>query len=161
MTTPPHPAGDHIGVTKRALWYGLEVEGPQCLGRPTAFLDAWPGPDDLRDILGRIDWAEVTHIFLTENFEAFDQFEEALLSACVGGQVAITIGTFPHRVERLLNLYWIRSARLMVRANMEARWIRMLRKDDQVSVGLPYDLVTWSVDSGVRSVPEDYAGDKA
>jgi len=155
-----HPAGNDVGVGRAAVWYGVEVEGKHALGAPTAFIDRWPMESDLIDLLGRLRWREVTHVFLTENFVDFASFAEEILPCCLSERAKVTIATMPDRVLGLLNLSWVAAASLMVRATMDAGWVRRLRAGDQVTVGVPYDLVTWTVEDGVITVPADYLGDK-
>jgi hypothetical protein len=155
-----HPAGNVIGVGRAAIWYGIEVEGNLAAQDiKTAFIDSQLSTDQLVQLFTKISAGYLEHIFLTENFDAWDQFESKVLPAIKGKHVHITIGTFPKRVDRLLKLSFINDCSIMVRAAMDATWLKKFRKQDQVSVGIPYDLATWCVDDAVRSYPADYLKD--
>lgn len=158
-----HPAGESVGVGKAAVWYGREVEGSlACSTTPTAFIDKALTADQMRDLDAKLVWREVSHVFLTEGFSDWDWFADRLLPACDASNVVITVATMSGpRVEWLLGLDFSAKIRLMVRASFDAPWVSKLRPGDQVSVGVPYDMLTWEVEDGVRSKPADYEGDYA
>lgn len=160
-----HPAGKHIGVDRAAVWYGREVEGQLAKGEPvpTVFIDAVPHPNQFREIVGRLEWKELHHIFLTENFSDWDWFADNVLPVLDSQPeqlYRITIGTAPERLPFLLGLDFIHRCTLMVRVDMKADWIHKLRPQDQITVGVPYKLTTWLVSDGVRTEPDDYLDDK-
>jgi hypothetical protein len=89
-----------------------------------------------------------------------------LVDTCLYAGVAVTIACYPSQIDSLLDHAQSRSVSLMVRvasgADISAGWYDKLRPWDQVSIlfGM-YDLVTFAVSSGVRSVPADYEDDRS
>lgn len=154
-----HPAGPDVGVGRTAIWYGLEVEGALARHRvPTAFIDSVPqDPGDLAELQRRLSTSRVRHVFLTENFTDWAWVQQHVLPRTKGH---LTIAVNEDDVDDRLTWPILWRATLMVRANMRAPWMEKLRANDQVTVGVPYSLVTWAVRDGVRSTPPDYKMDR-
>jgi len=146
-----HPGG--IGAEER-LWFGTEAEGVR-RGRETAFVAGALSNDETL----RINTSSVTDVFLTETFGTqwdWDWFEH--WGAYKRRTYVITIGRFPSQLEEFFSLPWRHELRLMVRV-FDAPWVEKLRSNDQVSVGVPYRMVTFENRLGYASIPSDYSKD--
>lgn len=152
-----HPAGDHLGVGRAPVWYGVECEG-RLTGAMTAFLDAKPRGEELGELIERLSAiGDVKHLFVTENMREWS-FVSALLTY-VPPSTPVTVACVPAEVADVSALPFADRITLMVRIDMGASWLRLLKPDDQVCVGEPYYVHTWRKDAAVVSSPDDYLGD--
>ena len=144
------------------LWFGPEVEGQAMRGVFTAFVAAPLDGEWLDAYLLRLRDGTVRHVFLTETFGdyafAWDWLYEFLIPL-IEGVVPVTVACYSAHAAGLLFAPWAPQVRFLVRASTDAGWIRLLRPNDEVSVGVDYDLLTWRTIDGIRSRPEDYKGD--
>lgn len=128
----------------------------------TAFISAALDYGESSDLSRRIACCEVQHIFLTELFGDWDWFSGFLLVIIDGLPVTVArwgVGGGLSIEEVFARPEVAARVSLMVRADDRARWVALLRPGDQVSVGLPYDLLTFSVRDGVRTTPDQYKDD--
>jgi hypothetical protein len=158
-----HPAGEHMGVGKQRLWFGLEVEGRlRSNNLWTAFINAPLEEPELRRLEKSLKKGETKHLFICEDFGGdlhWMWFETVLLKLSTG--LPITIARRPSTLEIAFvkKQEWAYRVSLMVRASETADWMTLLQPGDQISVGIPYDLTTWRVSDGVVTKPADYEGD--
>ena len=153
-----HPAG----VGAASYWFGLEVEGYLARRAPmTMFLACDLSAEELTHATARCQELRVQHLFLTEDFEAWDWFGEHMLphlSPFMPISVARRSGSGSHAVEKVLAMPYADRLALIVHV-MPTPWIHKLRKQDQVILGVPYHLRTFCVADGVLTVPDQYKGD--
>jgi len=155
-----HPAG----IPPSALWFGREVEG-FLTNLFTAFV-AHRLTDPETDLLKEHE--EVKQLFLTETFGKPEDFAwlDTLMPWIAGKGLALTKGVMSHEAES-----WIRyrdavycgsscSRRMtLIVRYFDAPWVGLLSDDDQVSVGVPYHMITCQVSSCVLTEPGEYKRD--
>ena len=140
---------------RRAYWFGPEIEGVLASSRThTLFLAGAVTPEVMHRAL--VDEA-VAHIFLTEEFNDWSWLEAVLLLLLPRPITVARVGSV-EAIELVLRLPFAAHLTIMARAQ-PAPWALLLRVQDQVSVGVDYDLLTFAVEDGVRSVPSDYESD--
>lgn len=144
-----------VAAHRRTWWLGPEVEGQLRLTRPLTAIVRLP-PKSVAPILG----AGVQHVFLTEDFKAWGWLGEL----CRKWHGPITIGCWARDTERLelINrLPYRHRVRVMLRFFVEQLdALDGLQPTDEVSVGAPYDLLTFVAGHGVRTRPQDYEDDR-
>lgn len=137
------------------VWYGREVEGRLKSTRlETAFVTERMTFDEMAE------FAKVApaHLFITEEFTDWEWFARSLLPVHDG---PITIGVEATDCERLREIKiatWSHRVRVMLRFWGPAT-LDLLGRDDEVSVGKPFDLLTFRAGDGVRTVPGEYGDD--
>lgn len=142
--THPHPG---------AIWWkGVEAEGA-AKGRRALIANSSFPLEELHD---------VEHVFLTERFEAWSWLEAHAASFT---RYSVTKGCFlpqvvsvRYRVADLEEKTGLHVT-LMLRVPVELMKLAVLREDDEVSLGQPFNLITFRCGDGVPSHPEDYADD--
>lgn len=158
-----HRATHPAAIDARApLWFGTEVEG-RYTGHPAAFVAAELSLDDLTSLVAFFHNAKTLLlkpvVFFTETFTAWEWAAKAVLphasivcAGCYAGELPQMLELrkrFPfHRIELLVRLFNLPQ-------------LLELRPSDQVCVGVPYDLRTFLVSDGYRTVPDNYRDDKA
>jgi hypothetical protein len=144
----------HPGRVRGKLWFGPEVEGALAVARPlTAFVAGKLTVKQQEFLSAR----RVSHLFITEEFNAWSHLPALL--ATVAQDVPVTVATRPGKLAKVLRLPYAWRVRVVVRACEAAPWTQLLRAQDAVSVGVPYDLFTFDVARGVRSTPDQYTQD--
>lgn len=144
-------------VHEADCWLGREVEGQLAA---KALLTVFVARQLLDEQVDRIREYEIEHIFFVEGFAAKDWFaawdwaRDVLLPRFPKADV--TVALRPHELDFRSS---IAEMRVVVRALENADWIDMLLPGDEVSIGQQYDLATWKMSDGVRTVPSDYQGD--
>lgn len=154
---------------KSNLWFGKEVEGRDC-GLYTAFIAAPLSSGERGTVLVEIA-NTLQQVFLTETFagDSYTASERArhwlwftreILPHCING-VVVTVGRMPWQLPEFFELpeEWVEQMTLIVRV-FDSPWIEKLRLGDQISVGVPYRLVTFDMSEGVYTTPDRYKGDK-
>lgn len=132
-------------------WLGREVEGQLAA---TALLTLFVARRLADWQVRRIYEHSIEHIFFVEGFDAWEWAREVLLPRF--RKVALTAALRPHELHMRASLP---EMRVVVRALENADWLDTLLPGDEVSIGQQYDLVTWKVSDGVRTVPSDYQDD--
>jgi hypothetical protein len=148
-----HPAG----IAAKGVWFGTEIEGYH-FGEPAVFLARKPTLVESAAMMHR----NFDVVFLTEDFEDWDWLKtSSLLEAVDMGEVTISCGRYTKQLDAFFALPKEITERveLLVRV-FDSPWIKLLRPNDQVSVGVPYDMSTFAVHDAVVTVPEDYKGDE-
>lgn len=141
----------------RRLWYGVEAEGPW-RGKASAIIAAPPSADEYKELLKGLHSGDVEVVFFTETFE-----DRLWLERCVPDLCQHALLVWGRCVDQL-GAYFACSdpvrehVRVMVRL-FDAPWIERLSPQDMISVGEPYNMITFTVADAVRSVPEDYQSD--
>lgn len=133
--------------TYRAL-IGPEVEGYLKHSGPTTLVVRLPVAVEILD--------RVEHIFLHEEFDSWDWLREALHRKRVPVTAAVDL-TARHKTA-FLRREWP-EIRLMLRVWMDCPF-EELAPSDEISIGTPFNLLTFKVGDGVRTVPSDYEGDR-
>ncbi len=147
-----HPAG----ISTNTYWFGVECEGRHS-GKKTVFLTGEVSAADLEKIL----LSGIEHIFLCEDFSAWDWFEKQVLPLVVPSGLSIVHAVYLKNVETILKLPFASMIMLMVRIQSEKfmEIFGSLRDSDEVSIGGPYHLATASVLDFVRTTPDGYTKD--
>ena len=150
-----HPAG--VISTRSKLWFGDEVEG-RYLGAFTAFIAAPLTDEEFERVLHPP--ARLQQVFFTETFDSYDWIESRL-PALYDARVLITVARMPTQVDAFLDWRERTGARVELIARFfSAPWIhRMTRLHDQVSIGVPYHMRTYTVPQGTLTVPTQYQKD--
>ena len=141
------------GIHDARLWFGVEVEGTRC-GMNTAFIaDELQGTEVVRLRSSRVEqW------FFTETFRSWSWYlthldapRPALVTAGVMAQDAAEFLKFRDSM--------LKHVRVIVRV-FDAPWSVLLKSTDQVSVGIPYDMVTFGSQAGMLTKPYHYEKDR-
>lgn len=136
-------------------WLGPEVEGQIAHTRALTAIVRRP-PKHRADLLN----AGIEHLFLTEDFDAWDWLEDF---ACLfHGTMAIGVHHYDiDRLSRVNQLSCRRRLRVLLRYFSDApNTLGMLYAHDEVSVGEPFNLMTFPVPAGVRTFPDQYKDDR-
>lgn len=144
------------GIEEAAAFVGTEVEGKVCLGLRTVIL---------RRSVSQAEWQAVLaqqpeHVFLTEQFEAWEWLEQVVVPWAKEEDIFVTAGRTEAQMDAFFRLPVSADIRVMVRF-WNCPWHTMLRPGDEVSVGEIYNMVTMPVAEGHRTKPADYTADKA
>lgn len=157
-------AEGHPGVPVRALlWFGLEAEGERA--RPLPVLSAMVAGQldehDTERLADALCTGRVRHVFTTETFDAWGWFALYVLPITRVLHVPVTVDVRGDRaaIERVLSLPFAADLTLMVRASESADYLDLLRSRDQLSVGVRFDTISFTVERGVRTRPADFASD--
>jgi hypothetical protein len=148
-----HPCS---ALDQSPAFLGDEVEGKVCLGLRTAII---------RRELSLAEWQAVVeqepeHLFLTEQFEAWEWAAEEIVPWARSKDIQVTAGRTAEQVDAFFLLPVAEKVRLMVRV-WGCKWHAQLRPTDEISIGEPYHMITVPVSQGQVTVPADYANDKA
>lgn len=141
-----------------SYWCGIEVEGRE-KGKPTVFIAE--KVEDIEElIIQLVAYAE--QIFFTETFSDWVWYAEKVFPRIAYRALPVFISVLPQNVEGVLyqRRTWsaYKHASLLVRV-FGASWLNRLEPHDQISVGVPYDLVTFTIDQGVVTKPHEYEED--
>jgi hypothetical protein len=147
-----HPAG----LEGAPLFFGIEVEG-KYRGLRTAFVRRGLAAADFQKLLDGL--CDCDQVFLTESFFAWEWLEKELLPS-LHQKLMVTIARHACDVPDFFSRKVSERIRLMVRY-LDVPWYRRLRMDDEVTLGVPYNLVTFAVDQGVITIAHDYEKDRA
>lgn len=141
---------------KTRVWYGVEAEG-KYRGQSAAFIACKLSNAQFAELASRVSAGKVTVVFLTETFDAWhwlaDRLEQLGAAEIVAGRMLSQLEAFFQLSKRVLD-----RVSVMVRV-FDAALLR-LRPEDQISIGVPYDLRTFEACDGVRTLPADYQGDR-
>lgn len=157
----------HPGLTtKTNLWFGKECEG-YTRGVLSAFLAGPPSEQEW----GEICASGVEQVFLTETFHDWAWVSTVLMPwaelyksptarhmnrKVIAGVMAADAGELITRRNSDPRLHRM----LVIVRFFDAPWIHDLRAGDQVSVGEPYKLTTFSLVDGVATLPYQYMKDR-
>lgn len=152
-----HPA--RIGV--RRYWFGPEVEGVLSADQlHTVFIPNFLRADEWARVLAE---PHLRQVFLTETFLDWQWFSTVWQDIAEKGYV-VTKGVMLQDVPAFLRVResapWGGSVSMIVRV-FGAPWCAALKPGDQISVGVPYAMVTMSVGHGVVTRPDQYMKDVA
>lgn len=145
-----HPSGE---ILSARLWFGVEVEGSRS-GLGTAFI---AGELSALEV-ARLRSVPVQQWFFTEAFDAWTWYLTTLDSFRPG---LVTAGIMAEDAEEFLKLRdrILKHVRVIVRV-FDAPWADGLRATDQVSVGVPYNMLTFEAQAGVSTKPFQYEKDR-
>ena len=151
---PINTAHPILEVEQARAFVGKEVEGVVCLGLQTVIL---------RDAVSESEWAALLlelpkHIFLTEQFEAWDWLEQVVLPWAKPRRIVVTAGRMAEQMDAFFALPTSTDVRVMVRF-FDCKWHAMLRHKDEVSIGMPYSMTTIAIGLRHETVPADYLND--
>lgn len=147
------------------LWFGSEVEG--CLkGTRTAFIADVLDYDDMQRL--KQEEPNIAQLFFTETFDAWEWILSSfimreILARRTYYSITVTVGRMDYQAADFIALRG-REPRL-TRFNMIVRlfgndWAMNLERNDQISVGQPYRMVTFDYQDGVKTEPREYVEDK-
>lgn len=141
---------------KTHVWYGVEAEG-KYRGQSAVFIAAKPSNAQFAALASKVNEGKCTVVFLTETFDAWgwlgSRLDQLGAAEIVAGRMLHQLDTFFHLPKQVLD-----RVSVMVRV-FDAALLK-LRPEDQISIGVPYDLRTFEASDGVRTLPEDYHGDR-
>lgn len=142
-------------------WCGVEVEG-YARGMKTVFLaDKIEKEDEFETFISHVvSYAD--QVFITETFSAWIWYSEKVFPRIAYLARPLFISVLPQNVDGVeyqrATFPAFRNAHLIVRI-FGAQWMKKMRTQDQISIGVPYDLVTYEVVRGVATLPQDYEED--
>jgi hypothetical protein len=149
-----HPRGI---MTPGSSWRGPEVEGPMAPWRvQTAMISSPVAPAVL-------EVARVGHVFVRDTLRDWAWFRDTLAPWLELHRMPCTIECDATNKEDVLAATTaaslVRGAVVVARLRAHDSVLDLLRPDDLVSVGAPYNIVTFRVGSGWRTRPQDYLED--
>lgn len=152
----PHPRTMPEGTK---LWFGPEIEGALAQHSPmTAFIT---GELEAHLVVGITTSTAVRQIFLTEKFEAWAWYQDVLLPLARMKGWRVTVGRY---VEQLSSFFAlpanVRETMVLMVRIFNAPWLSKLRPCDEISLGEPFNLVSFRVGDGVATVPSQYDKDQ-
>lgn len=154
-----HPSTT-IGKDSR-FWYGVEAEGSNRGKQSIYIAEKVEDEEEFERLISAIV-AYADQIFLVEAFSHWIWYAEHVFPRIAYRALPLYISVMPNRVDSVCryreSFPAYKHAHLIVRV-YGAQWLRDLKGTDQVSVGVPYDLVSFSVDQGTKTSPRDYSGD--
>lgn len=135
-------------VRGKAFWFGPEVEG-YLQNVPTAFVTRALVAEEWDRVLA----SDARQLFLTEDFHDWRWLKKVWKQ--ISSRMVVTKACYPNEVRRLRKM--LVGVRLFVRVH--APWALDLNDSDQISLGMPYDLVSLKRGDGYRTMPVDYESD--
>jgi hypothetical protein len=150
-----HPAG----LEEAPVFYGTEIEG-ELTGTPTAFVRRGLTDEESVALVRRIKADSIEQVFLTESFFEWDWLSDILFPWAAENhpQLIVTIGRYTKDMTEFLLLPFRDNLRVIVRF-LDCPWMTDLKSNDQITVGVPYDLTTFRVGDGVETRPSEYEKD--
>jgi hypothetical protein len=150
-----HPAG----LEDEPVFYGVECEGALS-GEPTAFVRRGLSDEETVALVRRIKSDGITQVFLTETFFEWDWLAVILFRwlAENAPTMTVTIGRHAKDMPEFVLLPFRDKLKVIVRF-LDCPWMTQLGSDDEISVGVPYNLTTFRVGAGVETLPQEYERD--
>lgn len=145
------------GARAVPLFFVREVEGVET-GRATAVVREQLTPADRELLLRALDRGLVEQVFVVGGESSDVLLWLPALLEDVAARVFVTLDVNAEDVADVLTHPISRSVRLVARV-FDAPWARLLRNDDQVSVGVPFRFLTWRARDAHTTTPDDYADD--
>lgn len=144
------------------FWYGYECEG-EGSGVCTAVLADQLADDELTLFSQMLKDQSCGQVFFTESFDAWDWYRRVLYPAIkhLPMVAGVLPGTLPAMAVNRLAHTEMRQIRFILRVWGLDRHLQHLEPSDEISIGAPYNMVTWPLEKGVRSIPKQYEQDKA
>lgn len=151
-----HPAG----LEEAPVFYGNEIEGA-LIGTPSAFVRRGLTDEETVALVRRIQSDDIEQVFLTEAFFDWEWLTVILFrwAAEHRPKLKVTIGRHARDMDEFMLLPFRDKLKVIVRF-LDCPWMAELGASDEVSVGVPYDLMTFRVCEGVQTVPNDYKNDR-
>lgn len=155
-----HPS-PHI-TPQHKFWYGYECEGDTS-GVCTAILADQLTDDEVLEFTKMITDNLCSQLFITESFDAWDWYCKVLHPVVkhLGVVVGVLPSTLPAMAMMRLARVELRHFRFILRIWGVDSFLQQLEPSDQVSLGAPYNMITWTIEQGTRSIPKQYELDKS